>query len=756
MTAEKITSLHDPSNCSWVTHFNIESQQLHWPAKSGYYLQASYELKVGHPAGSIQFGKSSSVNKASITWLDTTEIQENAAINHCFHQLTNEDLNYIWWVKFNMGGNDYFRYVYYSLADAYPGNSSSLENSSTLFPEKDLDQYKDRKNMGVCFSGGGTRALVMGMGQMRFLNQFKDKIGYFSSVSGGSWASSIYAYSNVGQNATLLGEVLEPSDYDKQLGAIKAPTMCVGAQKGWFPFWTIFNFVRSAPYFFKQFENELQMFPNLRDKIKAIADKLDELDLKSGIDLKLAPDRFWIDTIGLNFFMNNGMYDATLAKSQYFSLDKSSRDSILNAEGSFNKVVSPSLFHLVNKEEGYPPYLIMNSLMLRPGNAISFKHIGYEYTPLYQGAVANKKRIFPNQFIGGGNTAMHTYGANASSVVKEGKILVMRQSSQAAASLAVTSGTSSSAFAGFTSTIGTLNDLYSILKEAWDFTQQNNVQNLQSTQFAALFAENPQLQAGSSELIRLGQELMKPAFGFLKGIIGGVDALTPKANYFSPRVSNTVSKTMNWSFGDAGLSDNFGLMALLRRKVENIVIFINTGEKPNLTLIKQKNGSSYPTKIDNAVAAFFNRQPSKSELGKLIDGIQGMDLEGMQVFESTAFDALIEQWQRAIQNTAAPGETPNDKPMIAQTKLDVIANEAWSVPGGWKTNILWIYNSMPETWSNQLSDRVKPITEKEAFPYLGTFSSTLKGLEVDQINLLSNLSYWCAEQAQELIKKMLQ
>jgi hypothetical protein len=58
--------------------------------------------------------------------------------------------------------------------------------------------YSDssRPNIGVCFSGGGSRALTCAWGQMlglKTLNLF-DKIRYISSVSGGTWASSIYSY----------------------------------------------------------------------------------------------------------------------------------------------------------------------------------------------------------------------------------------------------------------------------------------------------------------------------------------------------------------------------------------------------------------------------------------------------------------------------------------------------------------------------------------------------------------------------------
>jgi hypothetical protein len=50
--------------------------------------------------------------------------------------------------------------------------------------------------VGVCFSGGGSRALTCAMGQLRglkYLDVLKD-VFFISSVSGGTWASSLYTY----------------------------------------------------------------------------------------------------------------------------------------------------------------------------------------------------------------------------------------------------------------------------------------------------------------------------------------------------------------------------------------------------------------------------------------------------------------------------------------------------------------------------------------------------------------------------------
>src|SRR5262249_843093 len=49
---------------------------------------------------------------------------------------------------------------------------------------------------GVCFSGGGSRALTCALGQLSALNSMGllSRFNYISSVSGGSWASVLYTF----------------------------------------------------------------------------------------------------------------------------------------------------------------------------------------------------------------------------------------------------------------------------------------------------------------------------------------------------------------------------------------------------------------------------------------------------------------------------------------------------------------------------------------------------------------------------------
>ncbi|MFO1496577.1 MAG: hypothetical protein U1F26_18195 [Lysobacterales bacterium] len=70
-------------------------------------------------------------------------------------------------------------------------------------------------SVGLCFSGGGSRALTCAMGQLRGLRALGllDQTFALSSVSGGTWASSLYTYLPASiSDDEFLGQIqLDPS-----------------------------------------------------------------------------------------------------------------------------------------------------------------------------------------------------------------------------------------------------------------------------------------------------------------------------------------------------------------------------------------------------------------------------------------------------------------------------------------------------------------------------------------------------------------
>lgn len=87
---------------------------------------------------------------------------------------------------------------------------------SSPFPEVEADAERFGPPwVGVCFSGGGSRALSAEMGQLRGLASLGllPEIGWMSTVSGGTWAGTLFCWAPASiPDATLLGPIeLDPA-----------------------------------------------------------------------------------------------------------------------------------------------------------------------------------------------------------------------------------------------------------------------------------------------------------------------------------------------------------------------------------------------------------------------------------------------------------------------------------------------------------------------------------------------------------------
>jgi len=64
------------------------------------------------------------------------------------------------------------------------------------FPENALESLKQKENIGITFSGGGTRSASATLGQLAALDKigFLKRVKYISAVSGGGWTSIPYTF----------------------------------------------------------------------------------------------------------------------------------------------------------------------------------------------------------------------------------------------------------------------------------------------------------------------------------------------------------------------------------------------------------------------------------------------------------------------------------------------------------------------------------------------------------------------------------
>ncbi|HEY0370911.1 MAG TPA: hypothetical protein VGD79_02865 [Thermoanaerobaculia bacterium] len=216
-----------------------------------------------------------------------------------------------------------------------------------VYPELQIDRYSPASHpIGVCFSGGGPRAMTCGMGQMRGLMQtpLYEHIGAISCVSGGTWFGAIFSFADAAiSDGVLLGPLTHPGDITLDNAAMLAET--------------------SLAYGLTRID-DLQV---TRFMSKEIA---------SGV-----PDnRRWARLLNNSLLANLGISDV----NRFFSLDANSVAQII----ANNPGLTSANFHTLRNNR---PYFIANATQVYPVDA-QLQMRQFEYTPL----TAGTPQFFPN------------------------------------------------------------------------------------------------------------------------------------------------------------------------------------------------------------------------------------------------------------------------------------------------------------------------------------------------------------------------
>jgi hypothetical protein len=244
----------------------------------------------------------------------------------------------------------------------YPSNQESV------YPELQIDRYSPSSHpIGVCFSGGGPRAMTAGMGQMRGLLEtpLYDLIGAISCVSGGSWFGSIFSFADPSiSDGVLLGAVKSPGDITLDNAAMLA-------------------------------EN------NLAYGLTRITDLAIGRTVAEALLAGVPGNRLWARIINDNLLPNLGIHDVT----RFFSLDAGSVSAIIQN----NPGLTPANFYTLRPHR---PYFIANATQVYPVD----EHLQmrqFEYSPL----AAGTPQFFPsggspNGAFGGGSVQTFAFDSS--------------------------------------------------------------------------------------------------------------------------------------------------------------------------------------------------------------------------------------------------------------------------------------------------------------------------------------------------------
>jgi hypothetical protein len=588
-------------------------------------------------------------------------------------------------------------------------------------------------NVGVSLSGGGSRALTAGMGQLRALNKLTAngqsllaQVKALSTVSGGSWLGVPFIYLPPGSPSdnAYLGPWIEDQ-------STLTPTMLAELPAG------NAGLPISSPLFAPKF---LALQALLLHAV-----------------LRVPSDMLWQTIIGLNILAEYGLYAPTtlLTPTSTFSFDAATVTRQVTNPGLNPGLAGETIDLYADTRDPtrtHRPFLACNSAMFvkQPGTGLELL-APVQITPFTTGIFGTPTGEDGNGCRPGGG-GINTFGFNSVYVGASGSTATAAQTRQWSLTDAV--GTSSAFFAE------TLQNVF----QGW----RKNPADL-----AAMVNRNADIILHWIRT-KLPIEARAPAAGLLcpnlspqhtqqlllQSILSDLQETIPRYQYWSvlhPRPSVPPRPS---GFADGGNLENTGITALLAYSdIDSIIAFVNsmTVMQPGPYGVADGSGGFIPGTaviVDASIPPLFGYQPY--EAGGLGEN-QGYVLYSQgsankypmyvnnQVFESAAFPALLQGlW-------TASGSGSYERPAIFRQRLAVRANSWFGVTPGREVTVVWSYLSFVADWEALFANNrpVQAIIEVErltnSFPNYSTLNTNLSAT---QINLLANLTAWSVNETE--------
>jgi hypothetical protein len=613
---------------------------------------------------------------------------------------------------------------------AVAGNfKAALTDSSRALTVSQFVQRSDTPgNVGVCLSGGGSRALSAGMGQLRALS-FLQRNGRsllsqtkaISTVSGGSWLGVTFEFLPAG---TTDAQFL--NDYVTDPGSLVSTTT-----PGHSPAETL----------------DLLPAGNAGNTVSGDLFSVPALAIEAYLLYKFhhaPPNYLWQALIGMHILQPYGLYNPghqTLATS-LFSWDAATLASQVTGP---NPALAGETAHLVASGAGRDqrPYLVCNTAMFLNNPATTFHLLApAQSTPFITGIVGSPQGTDANgRQPGGGGVTSFAFSSNPTTVA--GSAVSVDQQRQLA--LADIVGASSAAFAEalenlFSSWQQDPSQLFKTLDQFGD-----RIIDQLADRFPELDVEAARaIEDVASVLARV--EMLVEA----KSDLLALKDLIPQFQYWPVAGAQAYPATQPTRFADGGNLENLGVAAMLSYSdVERLISLINTDAAlaaGNRGVI-DAGGNEVPgtrVVVTQDLPPLFGYQPYQPGVGYLLYAGASSPLfpEGGNslVFPPAMFaDLLAGLW-------AASGSGTNAGPAVWKQTLPVQDNAWFGVRGNRSVTLLWVYNNRVRAWYDLLSPQVQAILGPfddpmsfNSFPHYPTFDT---GLSATEINLLANLAAW--------------
>lgn len=482
--------------------------------------------------------------------------------------------------------------------------------------ELKIPELKRRANVGVAFSGGGTRSASATLGQLRGLAELGllKSVRYLSCVSGGSWACVPFSYlPEEWPDESFLGQHINPEDISV-------------------------DSIRKTDHtsFADRVANSVVVDDFLRNAAKFAGDET----------YGRAIGDVFLDQFGIN------------SSRRFFTHSSKSVNSILRRNPKMEKTD----FYKMRSNR---PFVIVGSTLLRLENKDPKPRlIQFETTPLYVGSrVRHFRAGSGNRHIGGGYIEPFAFDSDEPDDPPNAKKVVRVR-------------------------LGLKRHRYTL-------------PDVIGTSGAA----------PAEILARIGLDMV----GF------------PEFRHW-PVDKPHDSSAKEYSFGDGGHLENLGIMPLLMRGVERIVVFVNT---------KTRLKGGQKGEINDSIPPLFGQTP-------------GFTIN--HVFPKSRYERLINSLKAAKES----GETVMFKDTYRIRKA-----KHYGIKGGWDVEVLWVYNERVKTWEDKLRPEIRETIGSGSlgsFPHYKTFFQNppaIIDLSAKQVNLLAHLSCWNVMSNSETFKHML-
>jgi hypothetical protein len=585
-------------------------------------------------------------------------------------------------------------------------------------------------NVGVSLSGGGSRALTAGMGQLRALRKLTvngqsllAQVKALSVVSGGAWLGVPYVYLPPGgpSDTAYLGPWIEDQ-------ASLTPDMLAVLPAG------NAGVPISSPMF--------------SPRLLAVQ------ALLLHTALQVPPDMLWQTIIGLNILAEYGLYAPTLhlTPTDTFSFDAATvTDEVIGQNPML--ATEPIYIYADAADPGreHRPFLVCNSAMFLSEAGHSLQLLApVQTTPFITGIFGTPSGEDTNgRKVGGGGVT--SFGCNSVCGAISGSTATIAQTRQWSLTDAV--GTSSAFFAEVVQNLfhrwrRDPADLAAVMASEADTIRQWIRRKLPI-----------ELRDATIERLRLYGHPSPAARSMLQSALSNLQELIPRYQYWPVRDPQPGTLSEPDRFADGGNLENTGIAALLAYSdIDSIIAFVNSSVpmQPGAYGVTDGHGGFVPGTaivVDDSIPPLFGYQPYGSEKPgnegyvPYNTGEPGRDamFANNQVFDQAAFPALLQGlWE-------ASGRESRALPAVFSQRLAVLPNEWFGIKAAREVAVVWHYLDFVGKWA-ALFDHNKPVqalieTERATnnFPNYSTFQTNLSAT---QINLLANLTAWSVNEAE--------